>query len=146
MGKECDPLRKTKARYANKKARLEADKEELVPELNCLQENILVPELNCLQENIVGGGSLSSSSSNKNANGKSTNSHNLKATFFGVVCTKCGTKVNERGNPLLPPSQTVMKNHWLVNKCINGYPDSEKARKSLEADLKNIRLNAYQDL
>ncbi len=62
-----------------------------------------------------------------------------------MVCTKCGTKVNERGNPLLPPSQRVIKNHWLVNKCINGYPDSEKARKSLEADLKNIRLNAYQD-
>jgi len=83
--------------------------------------------------------------SNKNENGKSANSHNLKVTFFGVVCTKCGTKVNERGNPLLPPSQHVMKNHSLVNKCINGYPDSEKARKSFESDLKNIRLNAYQD-
>jgi len=60
---------------------------------------VLVPELNCLQENIVGGGSSSSSSSNKNENGKSANSHNLKATFFGVVFTKCGTKVNERGIP-----------------------------------------------
>ncbi len=46
MGKECDPLGKMKARYANKKARLEVEKEKLVPELNCLQENILVPELN----------------------------------------------------------------------------------------------------
>ena len=53
--------------------------------------------------------------------------------------------MNERGNPLLPPSQRIIENHWLVNKCINGYPDSEKARKSLEADLKNIRLNVYQD-
>ena len=69
----------------------------------------------------------------------------MKATFFGVVFTKCGIKVNERGNPLLPPSQREIKNHWLVNKCIIGYPDSEKARKSLEADLKNIRLNAYQE-
>jgi len=110
-GKQHDPLGKTKAHYANKKACLEADKEQLNPELNCLQENILVPELNCLQENIVGGGSSSSSLSNKNENGKSANSHNLKTTFFGVVCTKCGTKVNERGNPLLPPSQHVMKNH-----------------------------------
>jgi hypothetical protein len=48
-GKEHDPLGKTKAHYANKKACLEADKEKIAPELNCVQENILVPELNCLQ-------------------------------------------------------------------------------------------------
>ena len=80
-----------------------------------------------------GGGSLSSSSSNENENGKS------------AVCTKCGTKVNERGNPLLPPSQYVINNHWWANNCITGYPDSEKARKSLETELRNIRLSAYQD-
>jgi hypothetical protein len=103
-------------------------------------------ELNCLQENIVGGGSSSSSSSNKNENGKSANSHHLMATFFGVVLTKCETKVNKRGNPLLAPSQSVIKNHWLENKkCISGNPDSEKASKSLNAELIDIRLKAYQE-
>ena len=56
------------------------------------------------------------------------------------------TKVNTRGNPLLPPSQSVIKNHWIVNKkCISGHPDSEKASKSLDAELRAIRHNAYQD-
>ena len=63
-----------------------------------------------------------------------------------MVCTKCGTKVNKRGNLLLPPSQSVIKNHWLGNKkCISGCPDSEKASKSLDAELRDIRLNAYQE-
>jgi hypothetical protein len=30
-------------------------------------------------------------------------------------------------------------------KCISGYPDSEKASKSLDAELRDIRLNAYQE-
>jgi hypothetical protein len=99
----------------------------------------------CLQENIVGGGSSSSSLSSKNENGKSANKHNLKATLFGVVCTECGTRVNKKGNPILPPSSSVISNHWVANKCINGFPDPEKTRLFLEEDLKKIRHNAYQD-
>jgi hypothetical protein len=99
----------------------------------------------CLQENIVGGGSSSSSSSSKNENDKSANKHNLKATLFGVVCTECGTRVNKRGIPLLPPSASVISNHWSANKCINGYPDPDKTRLFLEEDLKKIRHKACQD-
>jgi hypothetical protein len=71
--------------------------------------------------------------------------HYLEATIFGVVCTKCVTKVGKRGNGLPPPSSKAIRNHWVNCSCSIGKPNSHKAERSLEMDLINIRLSAPGD-
>jgi len=75
-----------------------------------------------------------------------TNScHFLETTIFGVVCTKCVTTVNERGNSLFPPSAWAISNHWSKHSYTSGNPDSKEVNKSLETDLINKRISAYSD-
>jgi hypothetical protein len=69
----------------------------------------------------------------------------FEATIFGVVCTKCVTKVNERGSSLFPPSVRAISNHWSKHGCTGRNPDSKEVNKSLETDLINKRISAYSD-
>ena len=92
-----------------------------------------------------GGVSLSSTSSNENENGKSANSHNFEGHILRSGLHQMWHQSQWNGKSPLPPSQYVINNHWWENNCITGYSDSEKGRKSLETELRNIRLSAYQD-
>ena len=69
----------------------------------------------------------------------------LEATIFGVVCTKCVTKVNERGNSHFSPSAKAIGNHWSKHSCTSRNPDSKEVNKTLETDLINKRISAYSD-
>ncbi len=71
--------------------------------------------------------------------------HNLEATIFGVICTKCVTKVGKRGNGLLPPSLKAIRSHWVKCGCYIRKPNSHEAEVSLEMDLNNIGLSVPRD-